>query len=424
MKKMRRAYGSIIELSEGRYRIFATGKYIDPKTGKKARPNKVVRGTERDAERELVKLHIKANNIKSISLPLRDYVSDIYLPYCEELVDSGKLKQTTLDSYRHRLEAYALPAIGDLMVGTIEASDIRYALSTIESVPMQKEVHKTLSAMFTVACKVDGLRKDNPVKEVKPPEPPHYEPDVLDAEDIEVYFWHFRGTRLEPIVLLAIGGSFRRGELDALNVEDVDLDTGRVVVDDAYTETSKGRTHTTPKNKKARITYLAPFILERLREVMPETGPIAYKLGGGRLSPSSLSRLYRQALETLPEGVPHITLKNLRHTGQTLSYDASGNLDRVADHGGHSPKVAKAHYIREHEHQEKLLAAEVDDYAKQHGYFGLKVSKNSEFAQISTRDEDNKKGDSEESPGSSWCPQRESNPCLSLERSKWCFGFH
>lgn len=367
---MRSRLGHIRELGPNHFEV-SVEIGCDPKTGLRRRKYKTVRGSKRQAQRELNILAAKYSvsiGEEETDLTVREYADNIYLDRIQKEVErrtktgKGRYKQRTYDSYEGRLRLHILPIIGDLKISEVRPKHIRKVENEAPSQAMRIEVHKVMSAMFKEAT-FDELIDSNPVAAVRPPEPTDYEPTVLDAEDLAVYLWHFANTRVEPAVLLAIGGSYRRGEILALNVDDINLETGKVTIDDELINSSVGVLNDDPKNRKARTNILPLFIVERLRKVLPKSGPVMQTLAGARMNPDGLRSLYNRTLAKLPEDVPRIPLKNLRHSSLTAIYDATGSLERARGHGGHlNQAVTQKHYIRAHDNQERLTAEAVDAF--------------------------------------------------------------
>lgn len=369
---MRREIGSIRKLGKDYYEVAVTvGK--NAKTGAQKRKYKNVRGSRRKAEATLQMLARKYDPDVVLDVTVAEYIELNYMTHLAQELKEGHIKQRTYESYEERLRLHVIPYIGDIPISEIKPSHVRICQEAGKTEAVKREARKAMSCLFREAV-YDELLEYNPVQSVRPPKKSTYEPEVLDIEDIEVYLWHFRDTRAEALVLLALGGAYRRGELDALNVEDINLETGQVWIDDAYVESKGGTIHESPKNRKERSNRLPLFVLERLREILPASGAVVQTLKGERMKPASIAQLYERIRDKLPEGVPRISLKNLRHTGLTAAFDATGNIDRVAGHGGHSKEVSKRHYIREHDDQEITLADDLDRYfreafgkAKKHG---------------------------------------------------------
>lgn len=346
----------------------------DAKTGKQARKWKNVRGSERDAERALMQLLAEYDQSpgEGVEVTFGDYAEAVYLPRILKEVEKreaggrGKYKRRTYEEYAGRLRRHIIPYIGDKRLRSIKPKDIKAMLSHAETDSIAREARKMVSFVFKEAI-YDEYADNNPVDSVRAPLPSDYEPELLDTEDIEVYLWHFRDTRAEPIVLLAIGGSYRRGELAALDVEDIDFRTGKVTIDDEYIHTkTKGDIYDAPKNDKTRTNFLPRSILQRLKEILPESGPIMTNpRTGERMKPESISQLYERVRDKLPEGVPRITLQNLRHSSLSLVFDATGSMESARGHAGHGTEaVTRKHYVRAHDLQEMRTAEAMDALLK------------------------------------------------------------
>lgn len=375
---MRRSVGSISELGKDRYKVTVTVG-VDPETGRQRRKSKTVRGSKRKAEAVLQMMLRECGDTSDSDVTISEYAELRFIPHLRAELANGHYKLNTVENHESRLRRHILPQIGDIRFSELRTSHVRMCQDAAPTDGLRVEVRKTLSILFREAA-YDELVDHNPVNSVRPPKPSTYEPMVLDMEDIEVYLWHFRDTRAEALVLLALGGAYRRGELAALDVDDIDLDSGWVTVDDTYVESSHDVIHGTRKNKKALTNRLPSFVVERLRDILPESGPVFQRADGGRMRPSSISQMYERIRDTLPDGVPRITLKNLRHTALSAAFDATGSVDRVAGHGGHTKKVSEKHYIRQHEDQEIRLSDDLDAFYRE----ALRLPKTGDSDGIST----------------------------------------
>ena len=350
---MRSQAGSVIDLGDGRWRVFVERTV----GGQRVRKSKVVRGTRREAE--LYRLKMLAEELGPIpsDITVQDYITAVYLP---AKFDSSRL--TTYESYERRCRVFILPLLGGKRLRDVRASTVLRWLSTIEGEKRRKEARRMLSMVMAHAVQ-GGVIEANPAAALGRMTVEVYRPVVLDAEDIEVYLWHFRGTPAEPQVLLALGGGFRRGEICALDAEDVDPITGIVTIDDAFVAAGEGHMH----HEKVKTVHgirevvLPPSILKRLLEVMPEHGPICHTYDGRRVHPQYISTAYRRRLETLPEGVPRLPLKNLRHTSLTLAYDSGADILAVSRRAGHSSTgITARFYLRPQGIRDRLTAEGMD----------------------------------------------------------------
>lgn len=352
---MRSAKGGISKLDDGYWKITVdAGRDED---GKRHQMSRRIRGSRKTAQEALNALLLEAGDINTKSLvTIGDFIDNTYLPMVKK-----RSKTTTYESYERRLRLHVPTYIKVMRFCDIKASDISTALDDLEPT-IAKEVRKTISAMFTEAV-YRGYIGSNPCNAVRPVETKRYEPDVLDESGIAVYLSHFRGTTIEPAILLAIGGGFRRGEIVALNVEDIDFATGAVLVDNSVTVTTSGVENTDTKTHRARVVHLPMAITDRLNDILPEHGAIIVGNDGNRMRPDILSRIYARALTSLPDGTKRITLKNLRHSSLTLAFDSGADIQDVANRGGHANVSTTTRYYVRPKGERDIKAAQLMDAA-------------------------------------------------------------
>lgn len=359
---MRSAKGSITKLGYNYYRVRVTAKAVNPDTGKPYRLSEYVRGTRRQAEEAKLRLLAESGSeIVDSDTPLSEYVATCYLPDKQAMVESGTFKRKTLTTYKSKLKNYILPTFGSIPIKDISVLAIKKWLARIESRPTARASLAVLSAVLTHA--VENMRlRENPCKRVKPPKLDDKMPQVLDLEDIEVYRYFFKGTSIEAAVLLAIGGGFRRGEICGLDVEDIDTATGAVLVDDAYV-TDGGEAYTeTTKARKVHTVHLPMSVLARLREILPERGPVLPGSSNGRMYPDAVTRAFERVRDKMPPEVPRIPLKNLRHSSHTLAYEVGGDLMGIQDRGGWtSISTPRRFYLRPMGSRDKAIADAMDE---------------------------------------------------------------
>lgn len=353
---MRSAQASIVELDKGkRYRVFVQAGR-DPKTGKRKRKTKTVRGSRKDAEK------VKAKMLVEIGEPdyARDEITfaelwhDYYIPHCRE-----NLRERTVFGYEQHYKLVEDP-LGPLKLSRITSYVLQSALDAIDGENRRFEAFKVARQALNKAVRW-GLIESNPCDAVERPKKPRYEPEVLDAQDAEVYLWHFRDTPIEAAVLLAIGAALRRSEIIALDWGDVS--GGKAIVDDAVTSVGGRATEGDTKTPfSCRGVHLPTRIGERLEELRkdPHT-PVLASPTGLRMNPDNLTRDYTAWAKKLPAGVPRIPLKNLRHTSLTLTLEGGADLLAVSRRAGHSSvAITSAYYLRPHEGVDKAAAASLD----------------------------------------------------------------
>jgi len=351
---MRSAKGSVRKLGNGRWRVVVEAKR-DPETGKRRRLSKVVRGTRRQAEE--VKLQLLADagsEVPLTSVTVAEYAEQVYLP-----AKSTTVKATTLSGYRMRLERYVLPTFGDRRLQDVDAPSIRSWLAGMER-SKAVEAYRAFEQLMSFALYDDRIER-SPFERVRKPRKPRYEPTVLDAGQMAGYLELFRGSTVEAAVLLAAGCGLRRGEICGLDAEDIGWDDGTVTVSRTYISVDGVPQLSTPKSEtSARTVHMPRALLERLREIAPEHGPVLVGRDG-RMTPDAVSRAYRRVLDA-SDIEPKIPLKNLRHSSLTLAYDSGARLLDVRDRAGHSSEAITArYYVRPKTSGDAEIAEAMDD---------------------------------------------------------------
>jgi integrase len=133
------------------------------------------------------------------------------------------------------------------------------------------------------------------------------------------------GPRYRALVLLAVFGSLRWGELAVLRRCDIDVQARRISITRQLSEQSGGGfTFGPPKSEAGIRTVAIPQV------IMPDLALHIMSYAG----PGDDGLLF-----TSPGGAP------LRHTGNTLSANAGANLRELMDRMGHSSPRAALIYL-------------------------------------------------------------------------------
>lgn len=164
----------------------------------------------------------------------------------------------------------------------------------------------------------------------------------------------------------------RRGELLGLAWRTVDLESGRLRVDQQLVPTKGGSTFGPPKSRRSKRTIaLDPETVEALRhhrelQTLERSlaGP-AYEDGalvfcdeiGRPIYPSRLGEWFLKAREAA--GIPTGTLHVLRHTSATIALTEGVPLHVVAARLGDDPKTVLATYAHLLPHSDAEAAAVV-----------------------------------------------------------------
>lgn len=111
---MRREVGSVREMAPGVYRIEVSVGY-NTVSGRRRRPNRIVRGSERDAEIALARLLLEAGRLPETEVTVRAFLLDMYLPHLVK----RKRRRRTIAGYRSYVEHHIEEPLGDQAVSAL-----------------------------------------------------------------------------------------------------------------------------------------------------------------------------------------------------------------------------------------------------------------------------------------------------------------
>jgi integrase len=210
-------------------------------------------------------------------------------------------------------------------------------------------IHRTLSKALKQAHD-DGLVPRNAAGTVRPPRPHREEIRPLNREQVRVLFEAAREDRLEALYVTAVTAGLRRGELQGLKWEDVDLSgvTGTLQVRRTLSEPRGGCIFEAPKSGKGRSVRLTRKATAALREhrkrqleermqkagLWREHGLVFPSGIGTPLLGGNLNRAFKATLQCA--GLPSIRFHDLRHTCATLLLRQGVNPKYVQELLGHA----------------------------------------------------------------------------------------
>ena len=356
---MRSPRGQITRLDANRWVIRVEGGK-DPKTGKRHRPSKTIRGTKQDAERVRIELLAKIGETTEAreSMTLDDFFYNLYLPDCIK-----RLRPTTVVGYESHYRVHLQTPLGGSKLEKITPLKITRWIASRKTPSQKFESYKLLRQILARAERWD-LIDNNPCRRVDIPKKPKYRPETLTAKEALAYLEHFKGHRVETAVLIIIGGALRRSELIALDWRDISYD-GAVTIDDAITDVH-GKPHRdkTKTEFSERVVHLPEAITRRLNELrQADHIPVVADLDNSRSDPNWVSRQYSRHVKTLPPGIKRVSLKNLRHTSLSLAIESGTDIYAVSRRAGHaSIEITSQYYLRTDKSVDIAAASNLDSY--------------------------------------------------------------
>ncbi len=243
-------------------------------TGKRRQKWHSVKGTRRDAQRELARLLNELNTgayVEPARMSVGEFFDRWLADYAKPKVSSKTFEryQEMIDGHiRPALGAYLLPKLAPLHIQSFYSralasgrKDGRGGLSAQSVVHFHRVLHKALAQ----AVKWQLLAR-NPVDAVEPPRAERKEMRALDEDETARLLGLLEGNRLYAPVLLAVTTGLRRGEILGLRWSDVDLKAGTLTVVQSLEQTKDGLKFKAPKTHRSRRSIALPAMtVEALR---------------------------------------------------------------------------------------------------------------------------------------------------------------
>ena len=282
----------------------------DPATGKRRIRYVSFKGTKREAQIELTRLmaaHDKGDYIDPSKATVAQFLDRWHRDWAAINV-GGK----TRERYEELTSAHVKPHIGMMQIQKLQPVHLAelYAkllregnrqrgLDKITGLAPRTvgHVHRAIHKALNVAVEW-GVVQRNVADVARPPKVDHKELEILSEKDARSLIEKLRGQPLYPIAVLGLATGMRRGELLALRWRDVDLDGGRLRVEQSLEQTKAGGTQIQVPENAARSAQHKPRRFRRGRATdAPQAsagGAIAAWLGqgsaGGRFGVSEMGR--------------------------------------------------------------------------------------------------------------------------------------
>jgi integrase len=332
---MSRRRGNITARSPGSFRLrYDIGR--DPATGKRRMATTTVRGTRKDAERELTRLLRTIDTGEHVD-PSRMTVRE-WLGHWLETVRPEVLPKTH-ERYSEIISSYLLPTLGNAVLVKLTPSQIQKAHNVWASTrrdgkpgglsaQTRRHIHRILKSSLDRAVSQQALAR-NPAAALRPPKVERPKMTALTAEQSVRFLETIAGHRLYWPVLLALSTGMRRGEILALRWRNVDLDRGIVRVVESLEQTRAGIRFKPPKSGRTRSITIPAFAVEKLRRLKHEQAEELLRVGvrqtgdtlvicredGEPKWPDNLTSDFAHLVARMP--VPRIRFHDLRHSHAT-----------------------------------------------------------------------------------------------------------
>ncbi len=368
----RRVFGSIRLLPSGRYQA----RYPGPDGRLRAAPQTFE--TKADASQflsgvETDMLRGQWNDPRAGATSLRLY-ADAWL--AERRVKGRPMAPRTRDTYRHSLDAWILPTLGDLPLTKITPAVVRKwhaETSAATGVTATRQAYALLRAILNTAI-ADDLILRNPCRIRGAGQPHSPERPLADLETVTKLV-DAMPAHLRCLVIVAFWAHARLGELLGLQRGDVDLTAGTIRIERQVVEVDDiGPVVTEPKVGSRRLVHLPEPAVDALREHLLQRGPalptarIFTRPNGGELRAHHVHHAWQAARKKV--GVEELHFHDLRHAGLTLSAQTGATLAEVMRRAGHVSSAAAIRYQHAADKRDAEIARRMSAVARSRGRDG------------------------------------------------------
>lgn len=314
----------------------------DPVTGKRKRHLKTIRGTKREAEREMVALLAELDKkpwTQARNLRLSEAVEQWF-------ADHTHIRKNTVRGYRAAIK-HVLELIGNVMVRDLTPEHIESAYRTLKR---EKGLTRQLALADSVLRQVMRAalkRSPNPMDDVALPKFNGHENRAFTPDELKRILKSREGHPDGVLIETLVSTGARRGEALAWEWTDIDFERQVATISKTLLEDSDtGRLELGPPKSKAsnRTINLGWRTIQRLRAHKKAQEEHRRRMGtawvdknlvfptetGDYQRPSAVSNRFSYLLRQL--GIRNANLHCLRHTYTTYA------LQR-----GENPKVVQAH---------------------------------------------------------------------------------
>ena len=267
--------------------------------------------------------------------------------------EAGAIRTATANRYELIIERYTIPRIGTIKLKKLttrhlqrlykellEEGRIHIGKTQVKglSTTTVRSVHLMLHAALERAVK-ERLIPRNPTEDCIAPKPRKLEMQILPPEAMHAYLEAAKARDLLPMFYLELVSGLRKGELVALQWDDVDIQGKTISVSKQYVRNPDGSLELTrPKTENSvRLVSIPQTAVELLIQEHDKHPNSPYlfpsPITGEMYHPDSVVNLHKKLLKDA--GLSHIRFHDLRHTFATTALQNGVDVKTVSSMLGH-----------------------------------------------------------------------------------------
>ena len=373
-RKRKNGDGTIRQRADGRWE----GRYVigyDDKGYPKTK--NVLAKTKRECAEKLQKLKEELGGIKSDKVKPDMRFGD-WLECWYETHSKPKIRPTTQLGYESRIRLHIVPEIGNIPLNKLTQNDLQQFYARLKkngrktltehfgeglSDRMVRMCHATCRTALEKAVQ-EGLIRTNPAIGCKLPPKKAREMQVLDRDELQRFLIQAKAEGYYELFLLDLSTGLRRGELMALQWDDLNFETGVLNVNKQVYQVNGELQFSEPKTKNSiRKIVLPPSVVEVLREYKKTVNsrwmfPSPVK-EDRPLTPGVVRKRLQLILEHA--GCKQVRFHDLRHTFATLALQNGMDVKTLSAMLGHvSAATTLDIYTHITDDMQRTAAANID----------------------------------------------------------------
>jgi integrase len=339
----------------------------DPLTGKRTIRYQSFKGTKKEAQAKLTELlseYHRGALVDASKETLSEFMSRWDTDWA-----SHNVSLKTAERYRQLIVNQIRPHLGTMPVQRVKPVHLNSLYATLLksggidggalAALTVGHVHRLLRRMLGHAAQW-GVIASNPAALVGPPRVAQTEIEIIREDEIKIVLNALRNRDLPlyTIATVALATGMRRGELVALRWKDIDLDGGKLRVEQSLEQTRAGLRFKSPKTKHGRRTItIPPAVVSDLRAHWKAMQEQRLALGLGRSAPNDLVFTMWDGSPRKPNALTNdwlrasaiigrrINLHALRHTHASSLIAAGIDILTISRRLGHAnPKITLSVY--------------------------------------------------------------------------------